>query len=156
MACYLSCAISAIFIIGMIYFYNATTNNKVVMHYKNKLPTHLQELYESISRERRNISIQGYILGFIISLAIIYYNLKIKTSKLTNTTMVCIVLSVSFITNYFYYMLSPKSKWMLDHINNREHIKAWLQMYRTMQYHYHLGLVLGLIGVGIFTFAFRC
>ncbi len=156
MACYLSCTVSAIFIIAMIYFYNATTHNEVVMHYKNKLPTHLQEMYDNIARERRNISIRGYVLGFVISLVIIYYNLKIKATRLNNTSMVCIVLSVSFLTNYFYYMLSPKKTWMLDHINNREHIKAWLQMYRTMQYNYHLGLVLGIIGVAIFAFAFRC
>lgn len=156
MACYLSCAVSAIFIIGMIYFYNATTNNEVIIHYKSTLPSHLQKLYEKIGNERRSISIQGYILGFIISLAIIYYNLKIKTTKLSNTTMVCIVLSVSFLTNYFYYMLYPKKTWMLDHINNKDQIKAWLEMYKTMQYNYHLGLVLGMIGVGIFAFAFRC
>ena len=156
MACYLSCAISAIFIIGMIYFYNATTNNEVVMHYKRRLPTDLQNLYERIARERRKLSIQGYVLGLILSLAIIYYNVKIKATKIGNIPMVCIVLSVSFLTNYFYYMLSPKKTWMLDHINNREHIKAWLEMYKTMQYNYHLGLVLGIVGVGIFTFAFRC
>jgi hypothetical protein len=29
-------------------------------------------------------------------------------------------------------------------------------MYRTMQYYYHFGLVLGIAGVGVIAYAFRC
>jgi hypothetical protein len=29
-------------------------------------------------------------------------------------------------------------------------------MYKGMQYHYHVGLVVGLVAVGTFAFAFRC
>jgi hypothetical protein len=53
-------------------------------------------------------------------------------------------------------MLSPKSDWILNHMNTKEEIKAWLLMYREMQFNYHMGLVLGIIGVGILAFAFRC
>ena len=71
-------------------------------------------------------------------------------------SLVCIVMSTCFLTNYFYYMLAPKSDWMLNHSNSPEDTKAWLQMYRAMQFNYHMGFVLGIIGVGIFAFAFRC
>ena len=59
-------------------------------------------------------------------------------------------------TNYFYYMLSPKTDWMLSHMNNEKEIKSWLLMYREMQFNYHMGLALGIIAVGILAFAFRC
>ena len=75
---------------------------------------------------------------------------------MNNMSLVCLVLSTSFLTNYFYYMLSPKSDWMLNHVNNKEQTRAWLLMYRDMQYNYHLGLVLGIIAVGVLAFAFRC
>jgi uncharacterized membrane protein YkgB len=156
MVCSISCSISAIFIIGMIYFYNSTSKNEVVIHYKSKLPSDLQILYDKISHERQMISYKGYILGFILSLFIIFYNANIKGGKLNNTSIVCIVVATSFLTNYFFYMLHPKSKWMLNYVNDKEQVKAWLQMYRTMQFNYHLGLVLGIIGVGVFAFAFRC
>ena len=52
MVCSISCSISAIFIIAMIYFYNSTSNNEVVIHYKSKLPSDLQVLYDKISKER--------------------------------------------------------------------------------------------------------
>jgi hypothetical protein len=29
-------------------------------------------------------------------------------------------------------------------------------MYRIMQYYYHAGLVLGILGLGVFAYAFRC
>lgn len=75
---------------------------------------------------------------------------------MSNLTMVCLVVSISFLTNYFYYLLSPKSDWMLNHIKDPEQTKAWLYMYRSMQVYYHGGLALGLIAVGVFAFAFRC
>ena len=116
----------------------------------------LQNLYDKLSRERMMISYQGYILGFIISLFIILYNYFYKIKKLSTVSMVCIVLATSFLTNYFYYILHPKSDWMLNHINNSEQTKAWLIMYREMQFNYHMGLVIGILGVGILAFAFRC
>ena len=156
MACSVSCSISLIFIIGMIYFYNATSKSEVVKQYKSKLPKDLQVRYDKIASERTMISYYGYGLGFLLSLAIIFYNIKMKGKLLSNASLVCIVLSVSFFTNYFYYMLSPKTDWMLNHVKTPEETKAWLQMYREMQFNYHLGLVLGILGVGVFAFAFRC
>ena len=156
MPCTISCMISAVFIICMIYFYNITNKSEIVNHYKQKLPTNLQKRYEIISEERKKISIHGYILGLVFSLLIIFYNIKIKGQKLNTISLVCTVMATCFLTNYFYYMLSPKSDWMLNHINNPEQVKAWLQMYREMSYNYHAGLALGIIGVGIFAFAFRC
>ena len=156
MACTISCMISAIFIIGMIYFYNMTDKSLIVKHYKEKLSSDLQKRYDKISKERMTISYQGYILGFILSLFIIFYNLKIKGVKLSNFALVCTVMATCFLTNYFYYILTPKSDWMLNHMGNQEEVKAWLQMYRDMSYNYHMGLVLGIVAVGILAFAFRC
>ena len=156
MVCSISCSISVIFIIGMIYFYNATQKSSIVQHYKEKLPSDLRNRYEKITNERMRISYSGYILGFILSLFIIYYNLKLKGKRFGYISIVCIVVASCFITNYFYYILSPKSDWMLDHMTNQEQVRLWLQLYRQMQVYYHSGLVLGIIAVGIMAFAFRC
>ena len=156
MACIVSCMISLVFIIGMIYFYNISDKSEVVKHYKNKLSTDLQKRYDDITKERKSISYQGFIIGFILSLAIIFYNLQIKGTKMNNSSLICTIVATSFLTNYFFYILSPKSDWMLNHMGSQTEVKAWLQMYREMQYNYHIGLVLGIISIGILGFAFRC
>jgi hypothetical protein len=153
MACAISCMVSAVFVIGMIYFYNMTDKSKIVKHYKLFLSNDLQKRYDRITKERTIISYQGYILGVILSLGIIFY---IKKERLTTSASVCIVIATAFVTNYFYYILHPKTDWMLNHMDNQEEVKAWLIMYREMQYNYHMGLVLGIIAVGILAFAFRC
>jgi uncharacterized protein YacL len=156
MPCLLSCSLATVFIIGMIFFHNSIQRDPVIQNYKKKLPTNLQNLYDEISEERLRINYQGYTLGLVLSSLIIYYNYYLKQNKLTTLNMICIVISVSFLTNYFYYILSPKSKHMLEHINSPEQTKAWLAMYKSMQYYYHMGLVLGIIAVGLLAFGFRC
>lgn len=156
MACTISCMISAVFVIGMIYFYNITDKSEVVKHYKQKLSSDQQKRYEKIVEERTKISYTGYVLGLVISLFIIFYNMNLKGAKLSNTSVVCVVIATSFLTNYFYYTLSPKTDWMLNHMNSQEEVRSWLQMYREMQYNYHMGIVLGIIAVGVLAYAFRC
>jgi uncharacterized membrane protein YkgB len=155
MACSVSCSISAVFIIGMIYFNSSSCKGKTALEYKSKLPSNLKSLYDKIVAERQSISYYGYALGFLLSLVIIFYNRNVKNNRLGNTSLVCTVVATSFLTNYFYYILTPKSDWMLNHITKPEDARAWLQMYRTCSYNYHLGLLLGIMGVGMFAFAFR-
>jgi uncharacterized membrane protein YkgB len=140
----------------MIYFQNATSKSAIVKEYKKQLPSNLQNLYEKIGSERMRINYYGYSLGLILSLIIILYNYSLNKNKLTTTSLVCLVIVVSFFTNYFYYILSRKSTYMLEHINSPEQTKAWLTMYREMQYNYHFGMVIGIIAVGVLAFGFRC
>ena len=156
MPCSISCMISAIFIIGMIYFYSMTDKSEIVKHYKEKLTYPLQKRYEKICEERKWISYRGYFIGIILSLFVIYFNIKVQGNKMNTTSLVCAVIAISFITNYYYYLLSPKSDWMLNYTSNQEEVKAWLEMYREMSYNYHMGFALGIIAVGALAFAFRC
>ena len=156
MPCSVTCLVATALIIAMIYFQNATTKSKIVQEYKKQLPSNLQNLYEKIAAERMRLNYYGYSLGLILSLIIILYNYNSKRNKLTTTSLVCLVIVVSFFTNYFYYILSPKSTYMLEHINSPEQTKAWLAMYKEMQYNYHFGMVVGIIAVGVLAFAFRC
>ena len=67
-----------------------------------------------------------------------------KVTKLVN---ICFVLATSFTVNYFFYILHPKSDYMVLHLKNLEEKQAWLNIYKTMQFNYHLGFVLGLVGM---------
>jgi len=130
-------------------------NSQIILKYKSQLPENLQKIYEQITNERLTIYYKGYVLGIILSIFIILGNVYLEHTMLSTTSMVCLVLATSFITNYFYYILSPKKNWMLNYITTPEQTKAWLEMYRKMQVYYHTGLVLGIIAIGIFAYAFR-
>jgi hypothetical protein len=153
MACLTSCMISAIFIIGMIYFYTMTGKSNIVQQYRASLSPELLIRYDTIAKERMRISYEGYVLGFILSLVIIYYHSK---TKMSTPSLVCTVIATASITNYFYYMLHRKSDWMLNHVREKKEVDNWLKMYRSMSYNYHSGLALGIIAVAVFAFAFRC
>lgn len=156
MACRITCAISVVFIIGMIYMTNAMSNNDTMQQYEKQLPEKLQKIYKQIVTERRQIYYTGYVLGFILAVLFILYNNIILNKSLSTISMVCVSTASAFLVNYFYYILTPKTTHMLEHIDTHEQTKAWLKMYRTMQYHYHMGLFIGLIAVGVFAYAFRC
>jgi hypothetical protein len=154
--CSITCIFSAVFVISMIFMTNAMSTSQTIQLYQKQLPQDLQQLYQQIREERTQIFYTGYIIGFVLALLIILYNTQIKQSKMGWTAMVCLTVTVAFITNYFYYVLTPKTKWMLDHIENPDQTKAWLQMYKNMQLYYHSSLALGIIAIGLFAFAFRC
>jgi len=156
MACRITCAISVVFIIGMIYMTNAMSNNDTMQQYEKQLPEKLQKIYKQIVTERRQIYYTGYILGFILAVLFILYNNIILNKSLSTISMVCVSTASAFLVNYFYYILTPKTTHMLEHADTPEQTKAWLKMYRTMQYHYHMGLFIGLIAVGVFAYSFRC
>lgn len=156
MPCSVTCVITSILIIGTIYFQNDTLKSNIVEEYKKQLPSNLQNLYEKITLERLRLNFYGYSLGLTLSLIIILYNYSLKSNKLTTSSLVCLVIVVSFFTNYFYYILSPKTTYMLNHINSPDQTKDWLTMYREMQINYHFGMVVGIIAIGVLAFAFRC
>ena len=156
MCCTISCFIAAVFLIAMIYFNISTLNSEVVKKYKDSLSPDLQVVYDKIAKERLSISMTGYFFGLVLSIIIIFYNTRLKQNRLGAKSLVCIIITTSFLTNYFYYTLSPKSDWMLNHLKTPEENKAWVEMYREMKYNYHLGFVFGIIAVGMLAFAFRC
>jgi len=144
--CHITCSISLIFIIGMIYFSLSLDKCKISKNLITTLDDKQREMYKKISNERKNIYFTGYGLGLFISLAsllFMYYN-KYQLSKLNSA---CLVGAITFITSYYYYILTPKSDFMVMHLETDEQKTAWLSMYKKMQYHYHLGMLLGIIGV---------
>jgi hypothetical protein len=153
--CGITCGLSSFFIISMVYTNFSMLNSQIIQKYKNQLPSDLFKTYLEIIDERTKIYYFGYFLGFILSMIIIF-NAQISKNKMSNLGMVCLVITVSSIVNYFYYILTPKKKWMLNKIKTEQQTKEWLQMYRHMQVYYHTGFIFGIIGIALFAFAFRC
>tara|TARA_B100000902_G_C27321693_1_gene925087 strand:- start:354 stop:776 length:423 start_codon:yes stop_codon:yes gene_type:complete len=131
---------------------------------KQKLYSLLNEnqkkIHQKIVEERKTIYFKGYGIGLILSSILIFvYKYVINDSnkkKLSNWMIVCMVGAITFTSNYLYYILSPKTTYMVQHLDNKEQINEWLKIYRTMQVKYHTGLVLGIVAIMIFAYANRC
>ena len=132
------------------------TVNQTTQKYEKQLPENLKKTYSDIVKERTQIFYTGYGLGLFLALVLIYYNTQVKKERMSWPSMVCLTVFVAFMTNYFYYVLTPKTKWMMESVTTPEQTKAWLAMYRSMQIYYHGSLALGIVAVGLIAFAFRC
>ena len=144
MAYAINCSIALIFIIAMIWMSLAIDENELVSEFKQKLTQEQRELYSKIVNQRRNIYFVGYLLGVILSIGyILFFNPKIKSTL----GLICLVISITFLTSYFFYILYPKENLIVLYLDSEEQRKEWIKVYKTMQFHYHLGLVLGIIAV---------
>jgi len=146
MVCATSCAIAFILIFANIYC--CTGNSQTSHEYVKHLSPENKQRYELITKERMGIYFMGLLLGFILSMIIVLSCKKYFTNL--RSGMLCMIAAITFSVNYFYYILSPKSDWMVLHLKSGEETKAWLDVYRSMQYRYHIGLILGILAVVAF------
>ena len=141
---------------------------------QNLDPTQL-EIYSDIVKERLYNYYIGLILGIV--LALIYYkygrnvNVNVNGNSNANSNVnnsegnningplgnricsICIYLAIILSTQFLYYMLVPKSKYMLDYLNG-DQIKLWLETYKTMRNKYYFGALFGIIAYFILMFMY--
>ena len=118
MICKINCTISLIFIIATIYFNLTIDKNDIYLNYVKKLDDEQVVKYNKIVSERKNISLMGYLYGLCLSVVFILVNYNFK--KINRKMMLCVVGTITFLTHYFYYILSPKSDYMILHLNLQE------------------------------------
>tara|TARA_E500000178_G_scaffold24478_1_gene22579 strand:- start:879 stop:1355 length:477 start_codon:yes stop_codon:yes gene_type:complete len=149
------CIIAVVFLIANIFTIISCNSDNYKQNFKNLLTKQQNLIYEKITTERTIIYYSGYALGIILSILTIFIMTKIMKIKLATTSLVCIIGAVTFTTNYLYYILYPKSDYMLLHLNDKKQIEGWLDIYKTMQFKFHLGFVFGIIAVIIFSASFN-
>ena len=131
------------------------SNDSFVKSYRNNLPDDIRKEYDRIVSERRQIYFTGFLIGFVVSIFIIIINVRMLKKKMPVLAMVCLVIVVSTVVNYFYYMLYPKSNHMVSLLKTDKQREDWVRVYKSMQYYYHSSFVMGAVAVGVFAYAFR-
>jgi len=147
MVCTTSCIVAGAFVISSIFVSLRVDKSTLKDPLFQLLSNENKQRYVNIANERKNIYLKGFGLGFIISIFALFVlnnNKMFKVNKLVN---ICFVLATSFSVNYFFYILHPKSDYMVLHLKDDEEKQAWLDIYKTMQFNYHLGFALGLVGM---------
>jgi hypothetical protein len=76
--------------------------------------------------------------------------------SLYNTGVICIVGGITVLTNYFYYILAPKSDSMVIHLDKEEQRIEWMKINKIMTFKYHIGLLLGIIASMVFARSTLC
>lgn len=141
------CGIAIVFLVGMIYMTFAIDKCAITKNFVNSLSDAQAEKYRSIIAERRHIYLSGYLFGLALSAIIIVGMMK----SITKFQMLCLTGSITFLTVYFYYILSPKQDLMVMYLNDRSQRYEWQKIYKKMQFNYHVGLLLGIIAALLLT-----
>ena len=145
MVCRISCITYSIAAIGLLCASLFTMNVSDKQHktLQNMLSPEIAEKYERITKERRNLYLQGLLLGMLLSYVIVKFVLQSMMKESNRFYNVSIFVTITLLTSIFYYSLMPKSDYMLNHLKTVEENKAWLDIYKTMKNRYMLSFLIG-------------
>jgi len=145
MVCTWTCALAVGLIIASLLPNMASTDKQ------DKLETLLtpeqKDVYDQIIEERTKLYMQGLAIGLILAfLYLRYYKMEIMSS-------ICIFVCITVLAQVTYYLLMPKSKWMLNYLDNSAQNDAWLELYKDKMNRWHWGFIIGIIGYGVLCYA---
>lgn len=138
MDCYMSGLVGLAFLGGSIATLSVSEEQHDVL--RNVFSDKLDKIYEDIIIERRNHYIMGLVLGLIISFLVSF-----KVNTVNYFSRLTLFFAITLGTAVIFYMLMPKSDYMLNHLKTEEENKKWLEVYKTMKARYFTGLVLGIV-----------
>ena len=105
--------------------------SSILMHFFPKkntlndtLTPELKEKYKQIINERLKIYTMGTILGLIMAIAYIY----LYPNGYKSICMFILIVMTIKLTFYYFY---PKSDYMLYHLQTKEQVKAWTDVYKS-------------------------
>jgi len=157
MLCGITCSIGLMFLIANLYVTFTADKTKQKQEFYNTLSEDKIEKYEGIIKERRGIYLKGYGLGLILAFIFLFLYEKFGwNDKKKGLNKICFIGGITLLVNYFYYMLSPKTDYMILHLNEEDQRKQWLKINKTMQFNYHIGLLLGIIASMVLAYALKC
>lgn len=142
MNCYLLCMIASALFGSMLYLSLNVNKDKVYQQYLKLLDNDQKKVLKDINKERLHIYMMGLALGLVLGL----FFLQI-TKKGAGRT--CGFVVIVMLTNYLFYLVYPKSKYMISYLKTPEQKQGWLNVYRTMQFNHYFGMVLGAIAYAI-------
>lgn len=138
--CLSYCLVGSAFIGSMILTMLASKKSKRFADFMVMLDENQKQVYKSIIDERMSIYIQGMVIGIVVGIIVVF------NSKLSNNVKICMFITIALGINYFYYILTPKSTYMLEHLSSVEQNVAWLGIYKEMKLRCHIGAVMGILG----------
>ena len=137
----LSCVIGFVFIFANLAVSLNPHVKKENSEFLNTLTDLQKTMYQLVKKERMALFTHGTILGVILGILMLYL-----VRKKSNLMKGCCFMTTVFLTQYFYYTLSPKNYSMVEVLKGRDQLREWNDVYKTYQWNYHAGMLLAIIG----------
>ncbi len=138
--CVITCLLASGFMGSMIYSFFSVNKTKIMNDFNNLLNIEQRNIYNKIKEERLRLYVEGYLIGLIVSLLIVF-----KLDSIGRYERLCLFVVIAIGINIVYYLSYPKSDYMLKHLETKEQNKAWLTIYRTMRNRYLFGFIMGVM-----------
>ena len=138
MNCFNSCLIACSLLGSKILIMGSSRYSKNRQLLVESLDETQQKIYHGIAKQRAELFIQGLIFGCTLG-ALSLYVLGAKN----NLSATCLFITISMLVTHYYYLLMPKKTYLLEHLEKREQLDAWLNMYKEMNFKSHIGSLLG-------------
>ena len=119
-------------------------NNKYLKTLNDKESEHRKKVVV----ERMRIYLIANMSALLLTSILLYNDIRLKNSLQSSWMYTAIY----FLTEYFVYSLYPKKYWMLQSVENNQDALDWLEKYKFMKRNWHIGLLLGILSVLIFTY----
>lgn len=141
MVCKITCAIALAFLGGM-FWIQYTAHKGTLNALKNSLDDNQKIVYHNIALTRAKIWMTGLIAGFVVA-GLWWWKYGRGNGFLM--TRSCTFAAIVMTVNYFWYMLSPKGTYLIQHLHPHQ-VDEWLTVKVMMQSKYHIGMLLGIAG----------
>ena len=141
------CSAAIVILLSSIFMMFLKDNN-LFLKFMNTLNDKQKEIYKRIIQERFLLYFGGMLLGIFLGLLYLFYNKKSERS-------ICIFILIVFITKMIVYKGFPKSTYMLYHLDKKEQVDAWTDIYTYMKKIWMLSFVFAIISYILLGWSFK-
>ena len=144
------CIIAMLLVFAMVIRTFTFGNKSELQLFRDTLNEKQLLTYNNIIEDRKTIYYTGTVIGFILTGLYLLWNKFMRNKKSSSKCSwvnACIAVVIMSFVTYFYYMLTPKTDYMILHLKTSEQHHEWLNVYKSMQYDYHISFVYSLLAV---------
>ena len=141
------CSVAVVFLLSSI-FMMFLKDEKLFTNFMNTLDEDQKKIYFKIIRERTMLYIGGMLLGLF--LGVVYLSMNKKTGM-----NICAFITIVFVTQIVFYKVYPKSTYMLYHLDKKEQVSSWTDIYTYMKKIYMLSFLLAIISYILIGVSFK-
>ena len=141
------CSIAIVILFSSVFMMFLKDHN-LFIKFMDTLNSEQKEIYHKIIRERLSLYLGGMLLGILIGLIYLFYTKKSERS-------ICIFIIIVFLTKMIVYKGYPKSTYMLYHLDRKDQVSAWTDIYTYMKKIWMLSFILAIISYVLIGYSFK-